>query len=201
MQGSKVLLNQGYCLSETIQHREFNAFILNHKWKYSILHLIYLSFASFSFVLTVYLILYHSHFIQSGLILAGFGLLLSFLLIPIHESIHYLMFKFFGADKVIIKPYFRKFYFLTLSHHFPIGKKEIKWIALMPFIIITVLGFVLFSLSNYHWQIIISSAVLFHTSTCSTDFRIVNLFLAPEKEYKMYTDIDEDITYLFSRKY
>jgi hypothetical protein len=197
---SNVLLKQGFKLSETINHKAFNTFILRRKWQYSILHLSYILMSSCFFALTLYLIAYNPDSILYGLLLSGCGILFSFLLIPLHESIHYVMFKFFGAKKVFIKPYLSQFYFLTISHHFAIGKEEIKWIALMPFMTITALGFILFFFSNYQWQIVIISAILFHTSICSSDFRLVDFFISKEKEYKMYTDNNEDMTYLYCRK-
>ena len=64
---------------------------------------------------------------------------------------------------------------------------------------INILGYILLLLSNPPSQIILVSAILFHTSICSSDFRIVDFFWNSEKENIMFTDIDEEITYLFSR--
>lgn len=199
--GSESLLKQGYSLSETIKHQELNIFISNHKWKFSLLHIAYVSFSFMLLALTVYLIVFSLNSIISSLLYSTLGVLISFLLIPIHELIHCAALKSFGAKRVTILPNFSQYYYLTISHHFLVGKNEIGWISLLPFILVTGIGFILYYFTSSNWQIVIISAILFHTSICSTDFRIVDFFYSKEKEYKMYSDIEENETYLFSRTY
>ena len=125
--------------------------------------------------------------------------MLALSLLPLHEYIHLLTYKYFGAKNVTITPYIRHMYVLTQADQFVVGKKEMKWIASTPFLFISTVGLILLYFITDLWQISISSMVLFHLTLCLADFRILNYFISSNSQKVMYSDIQKDVTYIYER--
>ena len=106
---------------------------------------------------------------DDGLAHLGLGIAVAFLLVPIHEGIHGLVYKWLGAPKVQYTVNFRKFYFTAQADMFVISGREFLALAFAPFAVLTLTFFLL--------MIIFPNLVLFgcgvliaHTAACSGDF-------------------------------
>lgn len=195
----KILTNSEYQLFETIQWKDFNSFLSNHNWKYSRLHLLYIAFSLTLLVLMICFIVASNIIIAFAVLYASLGAMLFLLLLPIHEVIHYSTFKILGAPKVKIIFLKKQYSFYTVAHHFPIEKKEMIWIALLPFSIITAFGIILICFASPPGQIILCSSILLHTSVSLSDFRILDYFLSNKEGLIMISDLKTESTYIMER--
>jgi hypothetical protein len=100
---------------------------------------------------------------------------------------------------VTITPYFRQCYVLTRAHHFVVGKEDLKWIALLPFVVISATGFILLLILDNPGQIAMSTTILFHATLCQSDFRILDYFRTSPSELLMCDDLNEGVTYIYSK--
>lgn len=130
----------------------------------------------------------------------GFTLALS-LLIPVHEAIHGLAYKFVGAPAVQYGSDIRKFIFYAMADHFVIGFPQFVIVALAPFLVInffTTLGLFYVSL-NYQWVLL--GVLLMHTGACAGDFAMLNFFLRHRSEGVLtYDDVENKVSYFYREK-
>lgn len=178
---------------------ELGLFLSKHKWKPSKLRTIYLlSMLSFALLLG-----YQGYSlpisITQAFIHITFGVVIALCILPIHELIHYFTFRAFGAKNISIKLYFKQLYFLTIADRFFIDSRKMKWIALMPFILISATGLVALYLIPSYYAMIVSSALLFHTNTCKGDYRLLDFQLSHAADIILYTEEDTKTTYFLQR--
>ncbi len=193
------LEDHGFILLEEVRHSEFNSFLLKHRWKYSKLHLSYNMLIFLFFMMTTIFFFMSRDSLIARLMFVAFGVLTAFLLVPLHEFIHLLTYKYLGATNVTIVPYIRYGYVLTLADQFIVGRQEMKWIALMPITIISGTGLAFLVVANDHWQIFVSAIILFHATLCLADFRILDYFLTNKSNIVMYNNIRDRVTYIYQR--
>jgi len=193
------LSNHGFVLHEKVKHTQFSTFLSKHRWQGSKLHLIYLSVCFLLVILnSLFIILSLSPAIYC-FTYSGLGVVLAIFLIPLHEYIHLLTYKYFGAKKVAIKTFLKRRYVLTHADQFVVSKREIKWIALMPFIALSMSGLSILWFVDDLWQVFISAFLLFHVSLCHADFLILDYFLSSKDETAMFDDLKNDVTYIFKK--
>jgi hypothetical protein len=143
--------------------------------------------------------------------LAGFFLLLGltvsiFILsvipiIPIHELLHGLAFKFMGAGKLVFGANFKEFVFYVTVDRFVLNKKQFYFLALTPFIVLTLvfLGFLFVNDLYTRWVGLVLLA--FHTSCCIGDFALMAYFARFGKNEKVfsYDDVTTKTSYFFKK--
>lgn len=103
----------------------------------------------------------------------GLAFLLFFVvLLPIHEFIHGVAFKYYGAKKVGYGFSMKAAMVYAYAQDFPINMRELKVIAVLPFMLITfsLLMFMLF-LPQYFFAI--TSILLIHSLACVGDFMLI----------------------------
>jgi len=194
------LKEQGFEFLEKVKHYEYNSFLQKLNWNYSKTYWFYNFCLVLSVTLTLILIAVSYEAYLFKFLYAFLGVLLAMILIIVHECIHYLMYMIFGAEKIRIARYEGKEYILTQADHFLVGKKEIGWIALMPYVIITLSCLLLIPFSESLIQILLSSTILMHTTMSKEDFRIIHYFSSQKSDVKMYTDINSETTFFYKRK-
>ncbi len=131
--------------------------------------------------------------------LEAFGLLI-FVLLPIHEGIHGLVFKVLGAEKVGFGWTPKTLMVYAYAQKFVMSLKENAIVAVMPFLVITLaLLIAFFALAEYK-TLIVSTFVL-HTYGCLGDFILINYYFKyRHKQMFTYDDIDEaGMTYFFEK--
>jgi hypothetical protein len=138
---------------------------------------------------------------NSGIqLIAGF-LGFMFIVLPIHEGIHALVFRSFNATDVGFGFAPKAGMVYAYAQDFPITIKELIKVAIMPFAIITpilVLGLYIFP--NYVSVFVF--LLIIHTMACIGDFALVK-YGYENKDKKIYTYDDirnEKRTYYFERK-
>lgn len=103
----------------------------------------------------------------------GAGVLGLFLLLPVHEFIHGLVFKWLGAPKVGYGYSLKSMMVYAYSQNFPTTMREVALVAIMPFLVITsalLVGWTIWPQYTVFWV----TLILIHTSACIGDFVLIN---------------------------
>ncbi|NJK97602.1 MAG: DUF3267 domain-containing protein [Bacteroidales bacterium] len=131
--------------------------------------------------------------------LAGF--ISSFtILVPLHELLHGLAFRIFGARKLKYGKDLKQMMFYVTVDHFVLNRKEFSVLALMPFIGVTIILLLLEFLlpDKYIWFCL--SAIFWHATMCVGDFSML-AFYEKNKHIDMFTydDADNKITFFYQK--
>lgn len=101
------------------------------------------------------------------------AVLIFFILIPFHEYLHGIAYKFFGAKDVRFRFSIKKLYAYAVAHNFIAGNKEFIVVAVTPFVVINSLLTILMIIFPQHSFLFIS-VLLVHTAGTSGDFAFLN---------------------------
>lgn len=134
-------------------------------------------------------ILFHS--------LLGF-IIFPILLIPVHEFMHVLAFWFTGAKRIRAGADLKQYIFYVTAHRHVIKAGQFKFVALVPFLIISfsIIALIIYLPGLWKWSL---SILLFvHTTMCAGDFALLN-FYHINRHRKIYSwdDADEKIAYFY----
>lgn len=128
----------------------------------------------------------------------GFAVLSFFVLLPIHELIHGLVYKVAGAKDVRFGASLRQAYAYAIAHHFVANGPVFAWVAITPFMVINsilVLGAILLPQHAFY----LTGVLLLHTSGTSGDFAMLNyLWVNRQQAIFTYDDAAENKTYFYS---
>jgi len=102
------------------------------------------------------------------------GSMLGFLMIPLHEWLHGIAYKLMGAESVQYRANWRKLVFYAAANGFSAGFKEFRFVALLPFSVITVLGLMVMVRSGFEWAVVMSGFILSHAACCGGDFGLLS---------------------------
>lgn len=116
----------------------------------------------------------------------GFGVLVTFLLIPPHEYIHGLAFQWFGAHDVRYGADWRRFVFYATAHRHVLAPRQYTWAALAPFLVISGLLGLAFLLSGAAYPVFFLTAYALHAACCGGDFGIVS-YLRQHRDRHLYS--------------
>ncbi|GAB3904977.1 hypothetical protein GCM10028803_35180 [Larkinella knui] len=122
-----------------------------------------------------------------------------FLLMPIHEGIHALVFKALGAPDVGFGYSIKSLIIYAYAQRFVMSLRENALVAVMPFLVITtglVSAWVIWPSLGLIWGTIL----LFHTLGCLGDYVLVR-YAVKNRHRMMYTydDLDERKSYFYER--
>lgn len=132
-----------------------------------------------------------------GWLLAGIPATL--LLVPLHELLHGLMFRWYGAKDVRYGVIWRYLMFYAVAHHFPVNFRQFRYIALAPFVVISLL-----CLGVYFWvpvegKALIPGLYIFHTICCAGDFGLCAYFNKYKQRQPIsFDDADSHISYFYA---
>ena len=108
----EALEKEGYAIKDILDHNELIPFVKDVFQNQNFITRLYSGITLFTIVLATALLAYY---IVKGELNAfapfGLGIAITFLLIPIHEWIHGLTYKYLGAKKVSYSANWKKFYF------------------------------------------------------------------------------------------
>ena len=124
------------------------------------------------------------------------------LMIPLHEFIHWLVYRSEGAADVRFGAIWRSFVFFAAAHNFLTDYKTFKRIALAPLRILSGLLVVLLLFPLPLWgKIAIAVLLFFHLLSCSGDLMML-AYMSRYKGREVYTvdDIDNRYTYFLEKK-
>jgi hypothetical protein len=131
------------------------------------------------------------------LLLTGFILLV---ILPLHEAIHAITYKYFGADKIRFMFSLKPPSVFTCAHHLVISPLEIIWLALLPFILITLsLATAAYLLPAY--KLFFGWAMSIHAICCLGDIILAG-YIMKNRHKRIYNfdDLAEGKSYFFEQK-
>ena len=135
-----------------------------------------------------------------GIAFISYGILLSFLLVPLHEYLHSLAYKYVGAPNTSYDMNLKKFYFMALADQFVMNNKEFRIVALTPFVCISLLCLVIFLFPLGIFKYTVIAILLTHTAFCSGDFALWNYFESNKsKDLVIYDDVEKRVSYFYER--
>lgn len=128
------------------------------------------------------------------------ALLLLLPLIPLHEWLHGLAYKWAGAKTVSYIINWKKLYVAALADRFVIGRKPFYVVALAPFVVISALLTAILVAVNPFWQLCLLITLLLHTLSCMGDFAMINYMqLRTERHVVTYDDNEKGKSYFWVR--
>lgn len=129
------------------------------------------------------------------------GFLASFtIMVPIHELLHGIAFKFFGANKLKFGKDIKQMMFYVTVNKFVMNRRQFNVLALIPFITVTfiLLAVELLVLGPLRWFCL--SAMFWHATMCIGDFAMLSFF-ERNNNLELYTfdDVEKKTTYFYGK--
>lgn len=123
----------------------------------------------------------------------GLGAIAIAALVVPHELIHGLAFRALGARRVVYGADWRRLVFHAAAPGFAMRPRELRFVALAPFAIVTApLAYVALAGPSW-WSWLAIGALLMHTQGCLGDFAVVNYFARrPNRGGEVLTFDEED---------
>ena len=200
------LAENGYELKDKLIHSELLPFVQTYLRKKNSSTIVYFIINLLFFVNILWLIV-NQFFLPASLGFLemigylSYGVLLAFLLIPLHEYLHLLAYKYFGAKETSLAADWKKFYFMAIAHKFVATQKAFIIIAICPFVVISSLLIVASLVVAMPYQLTFASCLLMHTAMCSGDFGLLSYCThTNNKSLVTYDDAVEKISYFYIKK-
>jgi hypothetical protein len=128
----------------------------------------------------------------------GFGVLLAFAFMPLHEALHGVVYKFFGARDVRYQVLWRKAMAYAIAHRFVATRRAFFWVAIAPSLVINPALLTYAYLAPARWRLTILCALFVHVAFTSGDFALINFFYVHRRrEPVTYDDFEEGVSYFY----
>jgi hypothetical protein len=118
--------------------------------------------------------------------------------IPVHELLHVIPYYFTGARNIRIGMDLSQYMFYVTAHRYVANEKQFRFVALVPFILtsVVILFLVLYLPGWWNWSL--SLFLFMHATMCAGDFAMLN-FYSIHNGKKIYTwdDADEKVAYFY----
>lgn len=135
---------------------------------------------------------------MDGVARFGFGALLAFALMPLHEGLHGLAYKVAGARDVRYRFLWKRLMAYAIAHRFVAGKREFFWTAILPTLVINPVLLALAFTTPADQRLTWLSALFVHVAFASGDFALINFFhVHGSREPWTFDDADEETSYFF----
>jgi hypothetical protein len=113
------------------------------------------------------------------------------LCIPVHEFLHIIPFLLSGAKRIRIGMDLKQYIFYVTAHKHVTSPEQFKFIALVPFVLISAVLLVLVLLLPGLWKWSLSVLLFVHATMCAGDFAMLNFFHI-NKHRRIYSCDDAD---------
>ncbi len=122
--------------------------------------------------------------------------------IVLHEAIHAMAYKLCGAPRVSFGVNWRWFYFYAIADRFVMGRRRFFFVALAPFVVITLTTLVALFNTGVETRWMLWSVLLFHTGACAGDIAILTFYLNYRRfpDLLTYDDRTEGKSYFFLKR-
>lgn len=192
----------GYLLLDQLEHNNIIPFIQTYLKKRTLFSVLYYSVTILCALIIALLMWYSNHYYSFKLgdmmQQLSYGIGLSFTLIPLHEYVHALAYKYVGASTTSYDANLKKFYFMAMADQFVANKKEFRIVALAPFIFISLCCIVGLFFVPQIWAFTLWGILFAHSSFCSGDFGLLSYFEShQDKEVITYDDKANKISYFY----
>jgi len=176
-----------------MRHTELAPFVREYLAKrtatsiaYLIINLMMLFAVAFQFTYVVFL---HDSSFMTAISYMCMGLGFSFLVIPVHEAIHAIAYKWVGAKEISFDVNWRKFYFMALADGFEADSRSFRLVAAAPFLVLSFTAILIMFFVTPLWILTCLSFLFVHTAFCSGDFGLMCFF--DVHSYKQVTTVDD----------
>lgn len=121
----------------------------------------------------------------------------SILVIPFHELFHGLAYKMLGAKNIKFGANLQQFFFFVSADRFLVNRKELYFLALLPFgaLNLSLLFLAIFVLPQYF--ILFGFLLLSHNLMCIGDFAITNYVMNQKEEVFTYDEPEHKKSYFY----
>ena len=188
----------GYRLLLALPHDKLNAFSKTYYFQ----RITWITLAHYAFctvLMIAWLLLgmagrYESH---EWLLHFTWAALFFLALVPIHEGIHALMYRLYGAPTVKVATSLRKLYVYAIAPYFVMNRQQFAWVVITPFIAVTVLltAGMAFLAPIRH---LLLGAMVIHTGGTSGDFAMLSyLWIQRKRGLLTFDDEAEQISYFY----
>jgi hypothetical protein len=118
--------------------------------------------------------------------------------IPLHEILHVIPFFLCGAKKIRVGMDLAQYIFYVTAHRHVTSARQFSFVALAPFITVTIALFIMVLFLPGLWKWSLSLFLFVHTTMCAGDFALLN-FLWMNRHKRIYTwdDADEKMAYFY----
>lgn len=190
------LEEQGYELIDSLNHKDLIPFIIEcEKKKTLFTYLFWISsLLPFFAVVPYILILVKNQEISTGSLISygAYGIALTLVLIPFHELIHALAYRYVGAKNTSYDMNLKKFYFMAMADKFVANRSEFLIVGMAPFIVISLLLILFILLAGPLWKLTLLLTLAIHTGCCRGDFALLGYFQY-YKDFDVVTYDDKEI--------
>jgi hypothetical protein len=131
-----------------------------------------------------------------------YGLIISMtIIIPVHELIHAIVYFLLGARKIRFGAVLKHFAFYAVADDFVVRRAGFIFLALSPFIIVSILNLLGFILVPGYAAYTYISVLFFHATMCAGDFALLSYFECHrDKEIYTFDDVKNKTSYFYYRK-
>lgn len=130
----------------------------------------------------------------------GWGFLAFLVLLPLHEWLHGIGYKFFGAKDVRYRFVLQKMIAYAVAHNFVADRREFVWVALLPSLVINSL-LVVIAILFPDVRLEALAALLLHVGGTSGDFALLNyLWVHRDRQLFTYDDADAQVSYFYAAR-
>ncbi len=194
------LAEHGYKLQDVLVHQDLIPFVRLYLKKPTRSARLYTLFNLLFFGIWVSLIIYGYRIkgLDWGMALnySFYGMGIALLLVPLHEYIHVLAYKYVGAQHTSYDSNWKKFYFMAIADEFVADRREFRIVAMAPFVVVTLLGLIAFLITPGYWQFVPVATILVHSAFCSGDFGLLSYFdFHQSKDVVTYDNVAEGRSY------
>lgn len=178
----------------TLAYSDIVPFVLDYLRRKTGLTLFYWAFCLLTLGLAFSIRLNISHyfeyrkiFIHTLLGLIAFPLII----IPVHEILHIIPYFISGARRIRAGMDLKQFIFFVTAHRYVASAPQFRFVAVFPFILITVLSLFLILYLPGLWKWSLSLFLFVHSTMCAGDFAMLNYYHI-NRHRKIFTWDDAD---------
>lgn len=200
------LASNGFEIDAELTHQDLIPFVKKYLFRKNTITLFYLFFniASAAALIIAGVLFGLSGACTFGEIVTyvSYGCGIPFLLIPVHEVLHGIAYKYCGAEKVSYDVNWKQLYFMAIADKFVANRKAFYIVGLTPFIVISLLLIITAIIFPEPAVIVTVISTLFiHGSMCAGDFGLLSYFAShPGKEVVTYDDREGGKSYFFIKQ-
>ena len=120
------------------------------------------------------------------------------LMIPVHEFMHVVPFFLTGAKRIRVGADLKQYIFYVTAHRHVISARQFRFVALIPFLVISAALIILILYLPGLWKWSLSVLLFVHATMCAGDFALLNFYYI-NRHRKIYTwdDADEKMAYFY----
>lgn len=186
-----------YTLLINLNHSDIPSFAQKYYLKeISVIKILHYIFSAILFLLLIFSGFKGGNSFLESLNKFSNAVLIFFVLIPFHEYLHGIAYKFFGAKDVRFRFSIKKLYAYAVAHNFIAGNKEFIVVAVTPFVVLNSLLTILMIIFPQHSFLFIS-ILLVHTAGTSGDFAFLNYYWINRSKKILTYDDENKVSYFY----